>query len=190
MLFTQHIKNSFAQIGARVMVEPAREMWRELQAVRLEVRVDQRGSRFHLMGDPLRVLSVEAIDVQPDLRHLLLKVRQRAFGRINEAPAQVFLCGHNGLSWYIEAVSNSVRSVRDARREVLAEQLLDSARQAQAICDSGSRKGGLPCSLPSPRFAQARSSRSPARASDSRPAHSPRPRTLRPATPQGPARRI
>ncbi len=153
MLFSQLIKDSFAKIGARVMVEPAREMWRELNAARLEVRIDQRGERFHLMADPLRVMSVSAIDVQSDLRHLLLEVRQRAFGRVSEAPRQVFLCGHNGLSWYVEAVSNKVRSVRDARREVLAEQLLESAHQAQVICNSSSQKGGLLCNLPSSRFA-------------------------------------
>jgi hypothetical protein len=98
------LRDQFAQIGARVMVEPVREMFRAESAVRLEVGSDHRGLLFHLMIDPLRVFALEAVDVRPMDGYLVLLVRQREFGKMNEAPKRLFVCGGQGSSLFVRDV--------------------------------------------------------------------------------------
>jgi len=90
------LKNQFARMRARVMVEPARELWNAPKAARLDVRHDHRGPYFHLMVDPLRLKSLEVRKFRPGECDLHLVVRQRAFGRLDEAPRQNFLCSRHG----------------------------------------------------------------------------------------------
>jgi hypothetical protein len=89
------LKDNFALIKARLMVEPARELWQAPKAARLEVRKDHRGEYFHLMIDALRVLSMEVLKVDSADGMIVLAVRQRAFGRMNEAPRQLFVADGN-----------------------------------------------------------------------------------------------
>ena len=92
----RNLKDHFARMGARVMVEPARELWRAPQAAQLSVRSDHRGKFFHLMVDPLRLMSLDVPEFRSADDELELVVRQRAFGRMVEAPRQRFLCSRHG----------------------------------------------------------------------------------------------
>lgn len=92
----RNLKDYFARIGARVMVEPARELWNAPQAAAMDVRSDHRGQYFHLMVDPLRLISIVARDSQFARDQIELIVRQRAFGSMNEAPRQRYLCSRVG----------------------------------------------------------------------------------------------
>ena len=92
----RNLKDCFARIGARVMVEPARELWNAPQAAAMEVRSDHRGAYFHLMVDPLRLISIEAHDSQFARNQIELVVRQRVFGSMAEAPRQRYLCSRVG----------------------------------------------------------------------------------------------
>ena len=92
----RNLKDNFARIGARVMVEPARELWNARHAARLDVRRDHRGEYFHLMICPLRVSSIDVRDSRFARKQIELIVRQRAFGSLHEAPRQRFLCSRQG----------------------------------------------------------------------------------------------
>jgi hypothetical protein len=87
----RNLKDYFARIGARVMVEPARELWNAPQAAAMEVRSDHRGAYYHL-----RLISIDASDSQFARDQIELVVRQRAFGSMSEAPRQRFLCSRVG----------------------------------------------------------------------------------------------
>jgi hypothetical protein len=92
----RNLKDQFARIGARVMVESARELWQARCAAQLDIRKDHRGEYFHLMIDALRVISIEARDSQFSRGQIELIVRQRNFGSMSEAPRQRFLCNRVG----------------------------------------------------------------------------------------------
>jgi hypothetical protein len=106
----RQLKDIFASIGARVMVEPARELWQEPGAARMEVCQDHRGGYFHLMIDPLRVITIEAGKSSYSSDQIEVIVRQRAFGRMSEASRQRFLCSRFarsiGVVEVVDAVSN------------------------------------------------------------------------------------
>lgn len=104
----RQLKDVFARLGARVMVEPARELWQAPHAARLDVRQDHRGWYFHLMVDPLRVLSIEAGKSSFARDQVEVIVRQRAFGNMCEAPRQRFLCNKFARSLGVVEVFDSV----------------------------------------------------------------------------------
>jgi len=104
------LKDYFAQMHTRVMVEPAREMWKAPRAAQLEIRNDHRGPYFHLMVDPLRLISLDAKDSEFARGQIELVVRQRAFGSLAEAPRQRFLCSRHGRGLCVVEVVDAVRN--------------------------------------------------------------------------------
>jgi hypothetical protein len=101
-LLTKHIE----AIGARVRFEPRPEDRRASRSRGIDVREDKKGEHFLLnLADDL---PVEVIDSKPNLRHLLLLVREGA-------EKQKFLLGHDERHWFVAAVpGQSVRSVGTA----------------------------------------------------------------------------
>jgi hypothetical protein len=103
-LLTKHIE----AIGARVRFEPGPDGRgaSRFAASGIDVREDKRGEHFLLnFADDL---PVEVIDSKPNLRHLLLLVREGA-------EKQKFLLGHDERHWFVAAVpGQSVRSVGTA----------------------------------------------------------------------------
>jgi len=97
-------------MGARVMVEPARELWRAPKAAQLSVRCDHRGKYFHLMVDPLRLMSLDVQAFRPESSELELVVRQREFGRMAEAPRQRFLCSRHGSALWVADLVESLQN--------------------------------------------------------------------------------
>lgn len=103
----RNLQSQFARIRARVMVEPARELWKSPHAAQLDVRSDHRGPYFHLMVDPLRLMSIDVKDSRFARHQLELVVRQRAFGSMQEAPCQRFLCSRHGRALCVVEVSHA-----------------------------------------------------------------------------------
>ena len=145
------LRDQFARMGARVMVEPARELFRAADAVRLDVRSDHRGEYFHFLVDPLRVVALEVIEVRPRDGYLMLSTRQRLFGQMREAPRRIMVCGMMNQSLFVRDVSNhpvrssgrpkaapakkAARSITAQRRHVVGHQR-DAARHRP---DAGDR---------------------------------------------------
>ena len=107
------LEEKFRRMGARVRahVEPG------VGRVRVDVKRDRRGEYFDLAVDPRAEAWVDAIDVRPRERHLLLMVADDAAG----APAasgtkQKFLCGHDERAWFVAAVpeNRAAANVREA----------------------------------------------------------------------------
>ncbi|HWB20748.1 MAG TPA: hypothetical protein VG711_10635 [Phycisphaerales bacterium] len=129
----EHVKVKFARMGARVLVEPARELWQANWAHRIDVVKDRHGEFYHLMVDTRRLITMDVLDVQPRDRHLLLMVRQRNFGQLSEAPKQKFLCGHDERAWFVAAIpesATSVSTVRTAMEALKPTAVLEAQSQA------------------------------------------------------------
>src|SRR6476469_6181618 len=93
----------FGRLGARVKVTEARDVGR----VSVDIRRDRKGEFFDLRvrgGDATEPVCVDAIDVRPRERHLLLSVcNADPRTGLPEAGAakQKFLCGHDERAWFV-----------------------------------------------------------------------------------------
>ena len=100
----------FARIGARLkMADRPRRLARDGPAVAVNVRADRRGEFFELAAVPDAPAVVEALDVQPAARHLLLIVREGGTkGKL--------LCGHDERHWFVAGIPEAapVGTVRQA----------------------------------------------------------------------------
>lgn len=112
-----NLQEQFEKMGARVRVrEP--EVGREHRflsarpgspVVRLDIARDGQGEFYDIQADSRRV-SLEVIDLQPRMRHLLLMSRN-----LHEGTKEKFLCGHDERAWFVAAVpGRSVSSVATA----------------------------------------------------------------------------
>jgi hypothetical protein len=130
-VITQHIENKFAQMGARVKFRTELESrWRIWPVTRfsLDVREDKRGTFFELSVPAQDAPEMQVLEVRPELRHLLLLVRQ-------EGRKDKFLCGHDERHWFTCAVpGDSVSSIRTAFAALKPREVLE-AEQAQTLSE-------------------------------------------------------
>ncbi len=115
------LESRFASITARVKVSefiPTR--WSG--GFSINIRKDARGEFFEIRVPQGESLQVDAIDIRPPLRHLLLMVRQ------NQRKDK-FLCGHDERHWFVAAVPGSSASTVGTAMEALKP---EEVRQAQS----------------------------------------------------------
>jgi hypothetical protein len=96
----QYLESKFERMGARLrIVSEFENRWRArpVQQFSIDVNHDRRGPFFELRVPPQNTPEMDVIDVRPDLRHLLLLVRQHA-------RKDKFLCGHDERHWFACAV--------------------------------------------------------------------------------------
>lgn len=115
------LERKFARITARVKVsEFAMTRWRG--SFSINIRKDAQGEFFDIQVPQGEGLQVEAIDIRPNVRHLLLMVRQ-------DRRKDKFLCGHDERHWFVAAVpGGSASTVRTAMEALKPE----AVRQAQS----------------------------------------------------------
>ena len=95
------LEAKFLRMGARVRAREDRGVGR----VRVDVKRDRVGEYFDLAVRPGAGVWLDAIDVRPRERHLLLMVADDAGGAPARSGAkQKFLCGHDERSWFVAAV--------------------------------------------------------------------------------------
>jgi hypothetical protein len=123
------IEEKFRRVGARVRVTET-----PIGRLTVDVKRDGKGEYFDLKVARQTIngagVWVDAIDVRPRERHLLLMAADDAGG----APAksggkQKFLCGHDERSWFVAAVPEkrpaaNVREAFDALKPVDVQQAL------------------------------------------------------------------
>jgi hypothetical protein len=100
-------------MGARVRAHSAPGVGR----VSLDVKRDREGESFDLAVDPAARVWVDAVDVRPRERHLLLMVADDAAGNpAKDGTKQKFLCGHDERAWFVAAVpeKRAAANVREA----------------------------------------------------------------------------
>jgi hypothetical protein len=110
-LLTTH----FNRIGARLkLADPGDRprRWDRPAGVALDVREDGRGEYFEVRVPLAAEASLEAVDVRPSDRHLLLLLREAG-------EKSKFLCGHDERHWFVAAVPEvsgvgTVRAAMDA----------------------------------------------------------------------------
>lgn len=90
---TDLLKEKFEKMGARAKVHL--DDGRELA---IDIRRDRKGEYFELRVNPRPGFRLDAIDVRPRDRHLLLMARDQG------GPARRFLCGHDERDWFVAAI--------------------------------------------------------------------------------------
>lgn len=111
----QSLERQFRRIGARVKVNGLSQLRQRamtmLGLTTIDIGRDRDGEFFDLhIGSPAAPL-VQVLQVQPDVRHLLLLTRDSNVGDKHK-----FLCGHDERHWFVAAIPETARvsSVRSA----------------------------------------------------------------------------
>jgi len=133
---TDVIQRAFRRMGAEIAIGPAaaalrhpRIRWgaRAAQPLSYEVDVVHRGKAdvFTLAVRPDADVDVHVADVQPEMRHLLLMVRENAGDGAGDTSR--FLCGHDERNWFVAACpgGSNVRQAMESLKPAMV-------RQAQA----------------------------------------------------------
>lgn len=118
------IKRKFNTIGAEVNFEEGRPgRFQRDQLISIDVIEHKKGEHFTLENP--HGVPVEVLDVQPDLRHLLLMVRGRTDN--GEKDLRRFLCGHDERHWFVAAIpeGEKVSTVKQAIEALKPEPVKD-----------------------------------------------------------------
>ncbi len=116
-----HLIRKFERIGARAKITRPVPRWnRAASAFSIDIGHDRHGQFFELSVPENAAPDLEILDVQPDLRHLLLLARQ-------DGNKDKFLCGHDERHWFTCAVpGNSVSSVKTAMDALKPDAVVNS----------------------------------------------------------------
>src|SRR5262245_4758946 len=93
----QLLVSKFDRMGARAKIRDVGVGRRHLS---IDIRQDAHGEYFQIRQPT--DLRLDAVDVRPQDRHLLLIARERGSGR-DELPTK-YLCGHDERHWFVAAV--------------------------------------------------------------------------------------
>lgn len=89
----------------------------------IDIQADAKGEVFVINFDPQQQVEYEVLDLQPDLRHLLLLARRD--GRKDK-----FLCGHDERHWFVCAVpGGSITNVKAAMQALQPVEVQAVVRQ-------------------------------------------------------------
>src|SRR5262245_61285568 len=97
---TQLLFEKFQRMGARVKVAQDAGVDR----VKIDIRKDRKGEFFDVKVRPDGHIALNAVDVRPKDRHLLLMVREQDAVGLPTGTPQRFLCGHDERAWFVAAV--------------------------------------------------------------------------------------
>lgn len=118
------LKHKFARIGAEVVFEDASGLVGR-QALQTDLTIDvrdegRRGEHYLVRHRNDALDRVDVIDLRPDLRHLLLMVRE-------ESTKEKILCGHDERHWFTCSLGTmNARGVVDAMEKLKPEQAVGS----------------------------------------------------------------
>jgi hypothetical protein len=117
-----HLIRKFERIGARAQINRTQSRWgTPLRTLSIDIGFDRHGEFFDLRIPERTNFALEVVDVQPDLRHLLLLARQ-------DGGKDKFLCGHDERHWFTCAVpGQSVSSVKTAMDALKPQAVLNSS---------------------------------------------------------------
>lgn len=107
------IEKAFSKMGARIKIKEKVSGWRSGPFV-LDIKKDKKGEYFELEYNPDEINGVDAVDVRPEKKHLLLMVRHPGTRPHDPETKEKFLCGHDELHWFAAGVRPSSSSVLNA----------------------------------------------------------------------------
>lgn len=116
------LSRSFSRIGARLRRRVA-ERTSSPTGVSIDIGRDEGGEYFDIAANPAGMPELSVLDVQPRMRHLLLRSSSLRW-------SHQFLCGHDERHWFVAAVPelgrvSTVRSALTALKPVEIRQLED-----------------------------------------------------------------
>ena len=117
-----HLIRKFERIGARAKITRPLPRWNRIpNAFSIDIGHDRHGQFFELSVPENAAPQLEILDVQADLRHLLLLARQ-------DGNKDKFLCGHDERHWFTCAVpGGSVSSVKTAMDALKPDVVVNSS---------------------------------------------------------------
>jgi hypothetical protein len=103
------LEKHFGQMGARIKFGDVLDKWPFNRRAGIDIRSDHKGEFFDIRVAPNDPVQYEVVDLNRDLRHLLLLGRR-------ETVKEKFLCGHDERHWFVCAVpgngiSNVIRAM-------------------------------------------------------------------------------
>ncbi|HET6246274.1 MAG TPA: hypothetical protein VFE47_01145 [Tepidisphaeraceae bacterium] len=104
---THILQEKFERMGARLKIGAIdRRRWNTAgREISINILKDNKGEYFDVTTDPSRTFRIDALDVRPKDRHLLLMVAaERDSAHPVAGEKQKFLCGHDERSWFVAAV--------------------------------------------------------------------------------------
>jgi hypothetical protein len=130
---TQLIERKFARLETRVKFTTRRSrFWVNPTEFSLDIARDKDGEHFNFIVGKDAQFDIDAIDVQPKLRHLLLMVRHDP-DKDEPGRKDKFLCGFDERHLFVAAVpGNSVSSVKTAIEALKPQLVKKGARPRKA----------------------------------------------------------
>lgn len=102
----QLIKQKFNDMGVAVSFERSRPTrFQNNQLISIDVVENKKGEHFILENPD--DFPVEVLDIQPDLRHLMLLVRGQTTN--GQKDLRRFLCGHDERHWFVAAIPEDAK---------------------------------------------------------------------------------
>src|SRR5271154_575275 len=127
---TDLLTRKFETLGARVKIGPVvrRRLREQPGPIVLDIRHDHRGEFFDLKVNADRVQNIDAIDVRPRDRHLLLLAWIRSEDVRPKVEKPRFLCGHDERHWFVAAIPEAAHAsnVRTAMEALKPEEVLNA----------------------------------------------------------------
>ncbi|HEY2585370.1 MAG TPA: hypothetical protein VGI81_06355 [Tepidisphaeraceae bacterium] len=125
----QLLCEKFERMGVRVKVASDPRVDR----IKIDIGHDRKGEFFDLKVSDPRHLAVNAIDLRPRDRHLLLSVRDEDGSGLPAGPSRKFLCGHDERAWFVAAVpeargASNVREAMEALKPAAVRWAQEQAR--------------------------------------------------------------
>jgi hypothetical protein len=109
------LDRKFRRMGARVKAGPPNGvMALNRQRIAIDIRRDAEGEYFEIRAPERGGPRIDAVDVRPQQRHLLLLVDDAEGPDGDGDGKQKFLCGHDERAWFVAAVPEAAR-VADVR---------------------------------------------------------------------------
>jgi len=94
----------------------------------IDIKEGKDGEHFEIVGQNIGREDIKILDVEPDIKHLLLMWQERETGTKHK-----YLCGHDERHWFVAAVPDNpkaaVKNITDAMEALKPEAVKDRERK-------------------------------------------------------------
>lgn len=124
------IQRYFNRIGADIVLAKPPFVWNNQPAVpSFDVRTRKDREHFILRCDPKLLQGIQALDVQPKDRHLLIQV---VTGEGRNISKLKLLCGHDERRWFVAAVQRTASTVMTAKEALKPSVVVEAQKRVRA----------------------------------------------------------
>jgi hypothetical protein len=123
------IQRYFNRIGADIMLAEPPFAWNNEPAFpSFDIRTRKGREHFILQCDPKLLQGINALDVKPKDRHLLLQV---VTGEGRKISKEKILCGHDERHWFVAAVQRTASTVMTAKESLKPSEAVEAQKRVR-----------------------------------------------------------